>query len=124
MPFGIDNCSLTVLYSLYEGELKVPTLESVLEPLERIEIILPPRSDTREIFRRVAEVYEGRKVELTEEGHVIVMAPTGLAGGILAARYPASSANGPTELKPVKRSIRVLDSGSRRSRTAHRTPLG
>jgi Uma2 family endonuclease len=57
------------------------TLDSVLEPLERIEIVLPPRSDTREIFRQVAELYEGRKVELTEEGHIVVMAPTGLEGG-------------------------------------------
>lgn len=60
------------------------TLDSVLEPLERIEIVLPPTSDTREIFRQVAQVYEGRKVELTEEGHIIVMAPTGLEGGYLS----------------------------------------
>jgi Uma2 family endonuclease len=62
----------------------VPTLESVLEPLERIEIVIPSSSDAREIFRQVAEVYEGRKVELTEEGHIIVMAPTGLEGGYLS----------------------------------------
>jgi Uma2 family endonuclease len=62
----------------------VPTLESVLEPLDRIEIVVPSSSDAREIFRKVAEVYEGRKVELTEEGHIIVMAPTGLESGYLS----------------------------------------
>jgi Uma2 family endonuclease len=62
----------------------MPTLDSVLEPLERIEIVLPSTSDTRDIFRQVAEVYEGRKVELTEEGHIVVMAPTGLEGGYLS----------------------------------------
>ena len=67
-----------------ERTIGMATLDSVLEPLERIEIVLPPTSDTREIFRQVAEVYEGRKVELTEEGHIIVMAPTGLEGGYLS----------------------------------------
>jgi Uma2 family endonuclease len=62
----------------------VPTLESVLEPLERIEIVIPSSSDAREIFRQVAQVYEDRKVELTEDGHIIVMAPTGLEGGYLS----------------------------------------
>src|SRR3954454_16807758 len=62
----------------------VPTLESVLEPLERIEIIVPPTSDAREIFQQLAELYDGRKVELTEGGHIIVMAPTGLEGGYLS----------------------------------------
>lgn len=60
------------------------TLESVLEPLERIEIVIPATSDAREIFRQVAELYDDRKVELTEEGHIIVMAPTGLEGGYLS----------------------------------------
>ena len=69
------------------------TLDSVLEPLERIEIVLPPSSDTREIFRQVAEVYEGRKVELTEDGHIIVMAPTGLEGGYLSGEVYRQLAN-------------------------------
>jgi Uma2 family endonuclease len=69
------------------------TLDSVLEPLERIEIVLPSTSDTREIFRQIAEVYEGRKVELTEEGHVIVMAPTGLEGGYLSGEVYRQLAN-------------------------------
>jgi len=71
----------------------MPTLDSVLEPLERIEIVLPSTSDTRDIFRQVAEVYEGRKVELTEEGHIIVMAPTGLEGGYLSGEVHRQLAN-------------------------------
>lgn len=62
----------------------MPTLDSVLNPLDRIEIVLPFTADPREIFRQIAEVYEGRKVELTEEGHILVMAPAGLEGGYLS----------------------------------------
>jgi Uma2 family endonuclease len=62
----------------------MPTLESVLEPLERIEIIVSWASDVQQIFEQVAELYDGRKVELTEEGHIIVMAPTGLESGYLS----------------------------------------
>ena len=71
----------------------MPTLDSVLEPLERIEIVLPSTSDTRDIFRQVAEVYEGRKVELTEEGHIIVIAPSGLEGGYLSGEVYRQLAN-------------------------------
>jgi Uma2 family endonuclease len=71
----------------------VPTLESVLEPLERIEIVLPLTSDVREIFQQVAELYDGRKVELTQDGHIIVMAPTGLEGGYLSGEVYRQLAN-------------------------------
>jgi Uma2 family endonuclease len=91
MPFGIANCSKSC--TLYERAIAMATLDSVLEPLERIEIVLPPSSDTREIFRQVAQVYEGRKVELTEDGHIIVMAPTGLEGGYLSGEVYRQLAN-------------------------------
>ncbi len=71
----------------------MPTLDSVLEPLERIEIIIPSSSDAREIFRQIAGLYEGRKVELTEGGHIIVMAPTGLEGGYLSGEVYRQLAN-------------------------------
>lgn len=71
----------------------MPTLDSVLEPLERIEIIIPPSSDAREIFRQVAGLYEGRKVELTEGGHIVVMAPTGFEGGYLSGEVYRQLAN-------------------------------
>src|SRR5947199_2268991 len=91
MQFGIANCSKSG--TLYERAIAMATLDSVLEPLERIEIVLPPTSDTREIFRQVAEVYEDRKVELTEEGHIIVMAPAGLEGGYLSGEVFRQLAN-------------------------------
>jgi len=50
-------------------------------PLERIEIIVPERDDSRRVFGEVAALYENRKVELTEKGHIIVMAPAGIEGG-------------------------------------------
>ena len=71
----------------------MPTLESVLEPLQRIEFIIPSTSDVREIFQQLAELYDGRKVELTEQGHIIVMAPTGLEGGYLSGEVYRQLAN-------------------------------
>jgi len=71
----------------------VPTLESVLEPLERIEIIVPSTSDAREIFQQVSDLYDGRKVELTEEGHIVVMSPSGLEGGYLSGEVYRQLAN-------------------------------
>ncbi len=71
----------------------MPTLESVLEPLGRIEIIVPSTSDVREIFQKLAELYAGRKVELTEQGHIIVTAPTGLEGGYLSGEVYRQLAN-------------------------------
>jgi len=57
------------------------TLEAILEPLERIEIIVPGRDDSRRVFAEVAALYADRKVELTEKGHILVMAPAGIEGG-------------------------------------------
>jgi Uma2 family endonuclease len=57
------------------------TLEGILAPLERIEIIVPARDDARQVFTEVAALYDNRKVELTGEGHIIVMAPAGIDGG-------------------------------------------
>jgi Uma2 family endonuclease len=71
----------------------VSTLESVLEPLERIEIVLPSTSDAREIFQQIAGLYGGRKVELTEEGHIVVKSPLGLEGGYLSGEVYRQLAN-------------------------------
>lgn len=70
-----------------------PTLDSVLDQLERIEIVVPPKADRHELFRQVTQVYGGRKVELTEEGHIIVMAPAGLEGGYLSGEVYRQLAN-------------------------------
>ena len=60
------------------------SLESALEQLDRIEIIVPANADRREVFAQVAAVYGDRKVELTSEGHIIVMSPASLEGGYLS----------------------------------------
>lgn len=57
------------------------TLEGILAPLERIEIVVPAGDDARQVFADVAALYDNRKVELTGEGHIIVMAPAGIEGG-------------------------------------------
>jgi Uma2 family endonuclease len=57
------------------------SLESILEPLGRIEIVVPPGADARKVFSEVAALYDNRKVELTTEHHIIVMPPTGMEGG-------------------------------------------
>ena len=62
----------------------MPTLESALQQLDRIEIIVPSNADRHEVFAKVAAVYDNRKVELTQEGHIIVMSPTSLEGGYLS----------------------------------------
>ena len=60
------------------------TLENALEELERIEIIVPTGANRHDIFAKVAAVYDNRKVELTQEGHIVVMPPTSLEGGYLS----------------------------------------
>ncbi len=57
------------------------SLETILEPLERIEIVVPARDNPRRVFAEVAALYQKRKVELTEEGHIIVMPPARIDGG-------------------------------------------
>lgn len=71
----------------------MPSLESILEPLDRIEIVVPVSADARELFRQVAEVHDNRKVELTGEGHIVVMAPAGLEGGYLSGEVHRQLAN-------------------------------
>jgi Uma2 family endonuclease len=49
--------------------------------LERIEIVVPARDDSRRVFAEVAALYSDRKVELTENRQILVMAPAGLEAG-------------------------------------------
>ena len=62
----------------------MPSLENALESLDQFEIWLPTTADRRKIFAEVAAVYDNRKVEMTAEGHIIVMAPASLQGGYLS----------------------------------------
>ncbi len=71
----------------------MPTLDDALGELDRIEILIPPGADRRQVFTRVAAVYDNRKVELTEEGHILVMAPAGLEGGYLRGEVFGQLAN-------------------------------
>ena len=69
------------------------SLESILEPLGRIEIVVPPRADARKVFSEVVALYDNRKVELTAEGHIIVMPPTGMEGGYASGEVFRQLAN-------------------------------
>jgi Uma2 family endonuclease len=78
------------------------TLEAILAPLERIEIIVPAGDDSRKVFAEVAALYEKRKVELTGEGHIIVTAPAGIDGGYLSGEAFRQLANWATRDKTGK----------------------
>jgi Uma2 family endonuclease len=69
------------------------TLETILEPLERIEIVVPPRDNSRLVFADVAPLYDNRKVELTGEGHIIVFPPAGFEGAYLSGEAFRQLAN-------------------------------
>ncbi len=62
----------------------MPTLDSVLETLDRIEIVVPPQADARKVFCDIASVYDNRKVEMTKDRHIIIMAPAGIDGAYLS----------------------------------------
>ena len=76
----------------------MPTLEEALDQLDRIEIVIPPEADRHRTFARVAAVYDNRKVELTQEGHIIVMAPAGMEGGYLSGEVYRQLANWAVEM--------------------------
>jgi Uma2 family endonuclease len=77
--FGVEAVQFqSIAEETYNG---VMTLEAILEPLERIEIVVPLRDDPPRVFAEVAALYLDRKVELTKKGHIIVMAPAGIEGG-------------------------------------------
>jgi Uma2 family endonuclease len=69
------------------------TLDSILEPLERIEIVVPARDDSRQVFAELAALYDNRRVELTEDRHVIIMPPTGMDGGYRSGEAFSQLAN-------------------------------
>jgi len=70
--------------------------------LERIEIVVPGRDDSRQVFAQVAAVYADRQVELTEKGHILVMAPAGLEAAYNSGEALGQLANWATQGKQGK----------------------
>jgi len=69
------------------------TLDAALQNVDHFEIVVPPTADRHKVFADVAAVYDNRKVELTEEGHIIIASPAGLEGGYLSGEVFFQLAN-------------------------------
>jgi Uma2 family endonuclease len=61
--------------------------------LERIEVVVPGRDDARRVFAEMAALYADCKVELTENGQILVMAPAGLEGAYNSGEVLGQLAN-------------------------------
>ena len=60
-------------------------VETIRLPLlngeEQYELILPKDVDARELFEELCHLNPDARLELTEEGHILVIPPTGMEGG-------------------------------------------